>query len=135
MYNFLVGLHGGLRWLVVLVAIVAIIKYTLGMVQKGEWQKNDRILMAAFAGMVDLNVLIGIILLLWRGIQESYWARERLEHGVTMLIVIAILHATAKWRRAGTDAMQFRNHLIVVVGTMLLIVAGVFVIGGWNFSS
>ena len=82
--------------------------------------------MRAFTGLLDLQLLLGIILLIGRGL-----ARFRIEHAVAMVIAVAIAHLSVRWRQA-EDPVRFRNNLASVIGALLVIVAGVAVLPqGW----
>lgn len=128
----LLDIHSIIRWIVVVVAAAAALKFVLGWTRRTPWQAADRGLMSAFTGLIDLNVTLGIVMLLILGIQSGDWPRERIEHAGTMLVAVIVAHATARWRKKGDDATQFRNSLIVVAVVMLLIVIGVASVGGWS---
>jgi hypothetical protein len=127
---FLLKLHGELRWLVALVAAIALAKFGLGWARRAEFKGADRALMATFGGLLDLNMLLGLILLFVLG----GFPRHRLEHAVTMIVAIALVHGTAGLRKRGDPATRFRNDFIVVAAAMALVVVGVLRLrGGWVF--
>lgn len=125
-------IHSIVRWLVVGVSVMAALKFLVGWLGKMPYRPMDRGLMAGFVGLVDLNVLLGTVLLIGLGVSQGVWPRERLEHGFTMLLALGVVHGLGRWRKKGSDAMQFRNSFLVIVLVMLLVVVGVNVIGGWN---
>jgi len=61
---------------------------------------------------------------IWNGAKNGYWPAYRLEHAITMLIALAIVHLPRRWRKAPAPA-RYRNDLVVVLVTMLVIIAGV----------
>lgn len=127
-------IHGELRWLLILVAVVAVIRFGWGWLGRASYDRLDRGLLAAFSGLLDLNVTLGIILLLWRGVLESVWPAIRLEHGVTMLLAAFVVHLSARWRDMADDKRRFRNNLLVVLAAVVLIVVGVVRLrGGWVY--
>ena len=129
----LLDIHSIIRWVVVVVAAAAALKFVLGWTQRTPWQAADRGLMSAFTGLIDLNVTLGIVMFIIFGVQSGEWPMYRIEHAGTMLLVAVVAHATARWRKKGDDAAQFRNSLIVVLVVMLLIVGGVASLpGGWS---
>ena len=128
----LLDIHSIIRWLVVIVAAIAILKFALGWVGKTPFQPVDRGLMSSFTGLLDLNVILGIVLLLAWGLRDSEWPMYRIEHAGTMLLAVVVAHATVRWRKKGDDAAQFRNSLITIVVVMLLVVVGVVSVGGWS---
>ena len=128
--TFLLKLHGGVRWLVVLIAVVAIVKFGLGWIRKSEFKGMDRGLMAAFTGLLDLNLLLGLVLLFGMGATVPY----RMEHAFTMILALVAAHLSAIWRRSDDSTRKFRNNLIVIAAASLLIVSGVLRLrGGWLF--
>lgn len=60
--NILFLAHSGLRWLVCLVAVMALIKFLIGWLRGGQFKGMDRGLMSGFSGLMDLQVTLGIIL-------------------------------------------------------------------------
>lgn len=127
METFLLNLHSILRWIVVVAAVIALIKFAAGWFGKMPFKPMDRGLMAGFTGLLDLQLLLGIILLFVLGIE-----RYRIEHAVTMVIAIVLVHLARRWRDA-PDPIRFRNNFLVILAAMLLIIAGVFVLPqGWT---
>ena len=129
--SFLLTLHGELRWVVALVAVVATAKFALGWTRRAEFKGADRALMAAFTGLLDLNLLLGLILLFRLG---GGFVSYRVEHLVTMLLAVVAAHASAAWRKSDDSVKKFRNNLIVIVAATILVVIGVVRLrGGWMF--
>jgi len=129
--DFLLTLHGEIRWLVALVAAAAIVKYVLGLLLNQAYRPVDRGLMAAFTGLLDLNFLLGVILLFGLG---GGLPMHRIEHAVTMLLAVIVAHSSAAWRKSEDATRKFRNNLIVIVVAMLLVIVGVIRLrGGWVF--
>ena len=126
----LIIVHGMVRWLVALVAIVAIIKFAMGWLQKLPYMGMDRGLMSGYTGLLDLNFALGLIILIFGGGFNAV----RIEHAVTMLIAIGIAHSSAAWRKSDDAQKKFRNNLIVVVVSLIFIFMGVMRLrGGWVF--
>ena len=128
----LLQLHSIVRWLVVGLSLASLAKFLLGWLRGMPFASLDRGLLSGYAGMVDLNVSLGIILLIWMGVTQSSWPRYRLEHAATMIAALVIIHASARWRRKGDDVTQYRNSFLVVAASFAIIVGGVFVVNGWS---
>jgi len=129
--GFLLKLHGEVRWLVALVGVLAIVKFGVGWLRRAEFKGMDRGLMAAFTGLLDLNIVLGAILLF--GTVAGSAAR-RYEHIATMLLAIVAAHTSVIWRRSDDAVRKFRNNLIVVVVALVLVAVGVTRLrGGWFF--
>jgi hypothetical protein len=126
---FLLKLHGGVRWLAAVVAAIAGLRFAIGWARRSEFKGLDRRLMAAFTGLLDLNVLLGLVLLLTLG---GGFPAHRLEHATTMLLAVVVAHLAAIWRRSDQATVKFRGNLGVVAVATLLVVTGVVRLrGGW----
>ena len=122
--TFLLNLHSGVRWLVVFVAVVAIVVFALNWARGTDGGRAGRRLMMAFLGLFDTQVLLGISLLLWAGLAGQGFPLYRIEHGVTMIIAMVVGHLSARWRSA-PGPIRARNYLFIILVVMLLVVAGV----------
>lgn len=129
--QFLLTLHGEVRWLVALVGAVALVRFGWGWLRGADHRGLDRGLMAAFTGLLDLNFLLGLVLLVGLG---GGLPGYRVEHAVTMILAVSAAHLSAIWRHSGDDARKFRNNLLVIAAALLLVVTGVLRLrGGWVF--
>jgi hypothetical protein len=124
--GFVQMIHSINRWVIVVVAVVALIKFLIGWLRTSSYQPADRGLMAGYTGLLDLQLLLGIILLIGLGLNNY-----RIEHAVTMLIAIILAHASRLWR-GKPDKVKFRNNLLAILAGILLIIAGVAILPqGW----
>ncbi len=118
-------IHSFTRWLVVLVGVIAIIKFLISWLKKSPFEKIDTRLVAAFSGFMDLQVTLGLILLLWNGlIDGAGFPRYRLEHTGVMIIAAALTHMSARFKKA-EDTIRFRNTFLLYLGVFVLIFAGI----------
>jgi hypothetical protein len=130
--GFLLMIHSLVRWLIVITAVAAIVKFALGWLQGGSFQKIDRILASAFSGLLDLQVTLGIIYLIWDGVAKTGFPMFRIEHGFTMILAAVVGHLPARWKNAAGKS-HFRNTLLCVLGALVLIYLGVVRLpGGWS---
>lgn len=124
---FVLTLHSVVRWLVVLVAVVAVVRYVLVMTGRAQSSGMDRGLMSGYTGLLDLNVLLGLILIIGLG-----FTMQRIEHAVTNIIGVVVAHFFAQRAKKIEDAkLKTRTNLLGVVGSLLIVVVGVALIGGW----
>jgi len=122
--NILLMLHSLLRWIILLVAIVAVIKFALGWLQGGQFKGMDQGLMAGFSGLMDLQATLGIIFLLWSGIGAGAgFPRHRVEHGFVMILAAVVAHLSARWKNAD-DKTRFRNNLLTIIAALVLVLVG-----------
>ncbi len=131
--DFIVGLHSLMRWLVVVVAVVAVIRYVIDLAGKSPDADMGRQLMLAYTILLDVNVLLGIVLIVGRASGIGQVLPIWIEHATTNLIALVIAHIFAARSRKLADprrAAQWR--LAGVVISMLLIGVGVARVGGWS---
>ena len=127
--NILLMLHSGLRWIILLVAVIALIKFLVGWLRRSQFAGMDRGLMAGFSGLMDLQATLGIILLLWGGFAGMGFPRYRLEHGLIMVLAAVVAHLSARWKNA-EDTVRFRNYLFLILASLALVVIGILVLPG-----
>jgi len=127
--DILLMLHTIVPLFILLVAVIAIIKFTLGWLRGGEFKGMDRGLMAGFSGLMDLQVTLGIIYLLWNGFAQEGFPAFRIEHAITMIIAAVVAHLPARWKNVD-DKTRFRNNLFVIVAVIVLVVIGVSLLIG-----
>lgn len=129
--NILLITHSHARWLVALAALIAIFKFALGWLKGGSFQKIDRILASAFSGLVDLQVVLGVIYFIWTSALGVPFSPARIEHLTTMFIAAILAHLPALWKKA-QDRQRFRNTLFSVIIALVFILTGVIRLrGGW----
>ena len=120
-------LHSIVRWLVVIVAVIAVVRYALVMSSRAQSNGMDRGLISGYTGLLDLNVLLGLILIIGLG-----FTAPRIEHAVTNIIGVAVAHIFAqRARKIDEVKLKARTNLLGVVISILIIVVGVALIDGW----
>jgi hypothetical protein len=124
--DFILTLHSLNRWLIVIVAVIAAIKFFAGWLRKSDYEPLDQRLMMLYTILLDIQLLMGIILLL-----SGELVRYRIEHAITMVIAIVLAHLSRLWRDKDGPVV-FRNNFLAIVVGLLLIIAGVMVLPqGW----
>ena len=130
--EFIVGLHSLVRWLVVIVAVVAVVRYVLVMAGKAQSSGMDRGLTPGYTGLLDLNVLLGLIIIVGLSISARQVLLVWLEHAVTNIIGVVVAHFFAQRAKKIEDAkLKARTNLLGVVISIVIIVVGVATVGGW----
>jgi len=131
--NILLSIHSILRWLIVVVAAIAVIKLALGWLRGSAFSGMDRGLASGFSGLIDLQVLLGFIFFFWNGLATGIgFPLYRIEHMAAMLLAAVVAHLPARWKNAD-NKLRFRNTLFVVLDVLILIFIGVaFLPGGWS---
>jgi hypothetical protein len=125
--DVLQGLHSAVRWVVVLVGVVAAVRAVMVMTGRPA-SKMDRGLMSGFTGLMDLNVLLGLILII--GLGE--WEMAQIEHAVTNIIAVVVAHIfVARAKKIEDPKRKAQLHLLGVVVSLAIIVVGVALVNGW----
>lgn len=128
---FLYHAHSGLRYLVLLVAFVAVLYLAFGLLTRRAWDGPARGLTAAFTGMLDLQLVFGILLLFFRPFYPAL-----IGHLVTMLLAIAAAHGfSVAARKAADDRRRYGLALTGVVLALVLVAGGIMSIGRGLFET
>jgi hypothetical protein len=117
--------HSGLRYLVLLAAVVALLVLLHGKLTRRPWGSPARISGAVFMGLLDVQVVLGLVLL-------AVWTFHPMliGHIVMMIAAVVIAHgARVAARKAPTDEARYNRSLLSVVIPLLLIAGGILAIG------
>ncbi len=126
----LLEIHSIMRWIIVAVGFIAIIKFLIGMARKSPFGKMDRGLSSGFSGLMDLQVALGLLYFLITGFGGVGFPMFRIEHLVTMLLAAVVAHAPSMFKKAANKhAVAF----YAILGALILVVIGVYRLpGGWS---
>jgi hypothetical protein len=130
--QILLMIHSIVRWLIVLVAVVAAVKFAIGWLRGGAFKSMDRGLTSGFSGLVDLQVTLGIVLMIWSGLAGVGFPMFRIEHAAAMIVAAVVAHLPARWKNAD-DKKRFRYSLFIVLDVLIIIFIGVARLpSGWG---
>ena len=122
--NVLYQAHSGLRYLVLLVGLLALVALVYGVATRRP-VGAARALTGAFTGLLDLQILLGIALVI-----GGIFYGALMGHLVMMLVAAGIAHAASIMaKRAPDERRALTMRLIGVLGALLCIVAGITAIG------
>jgi vacuolar-type H+-ATPase subunit I/STV1 len=127
--KFLFHAHSGLRYLVLLAGLVALAYFVMGLTTKRPVDKGVRILGAAFTGLLDLQVLLGIVMVA----MGRYYPRL-IGHIVMMVAAAGVTHALLVINRK-RPTPGYLLPLIAVAAALVLIVGGIMAIGRGVFTT
>lgn len=116
--------HSGLRYLVLIAALVALIHAAVQLGRSRPPNRADRVLFAAFAGLLDLQIVLGILLA-----ATGIFYPQLIGHILLMVLAAVTVHAASIVGRRSTDA---RSHWIRISGVLVavgLIAAGIMAAG------
>lgn len=129
--NFVLQLHSLNRWLVIIVATVTVLRLLFLFIRKHEMGTNDVRLVNAFSALLGIQMLLGIVYLIWAGVVGWSLPWFRLIHGGIMLTAVTVGSLPERWHKEGASHLV-RNSLLAVLGALALIYIGVASLpGGW----
>jgi hypothetical protein len=124
MVTFLHGLHSGVRYLVLLAALAAIALALANLQRAGALARAERAAMGLFVGLLDLQVVLGVLLLLF---WPFYGAL--IGHIAMMVLAAAVAHAgSIMARRREPDRSGATVRIMTVVLALVLVVGGLMAI-------
>ncbi len=127
--DILLTIHSAMRWAIIAIAALAIIKFTIGWAGDSAFQGMDRGLAAAFSGLMDLQVAIGLTYFLWNGIEAAGFPLHRILHLLVMIIAAALAHLPRRFKNL-TDKLRFQYSVFVILGSLVLIFIGIAILPG-----
>ena len=123
--------HSGMRYLVLLAGMAALGYAVFGLATRRPYDRAMRALASAFAGLIHLQILLGILLLFTRRFYPAL-------SGHILLTVFAAVTAQvvpSVMRRRLPAARGYAPHVVGTLVALALIVAGVLAIGRGPFGS
>lgn len=146
MYNGMLHAHSGLRWLVLIFLVLAIIKSFAGWLGKKEFNKSDNLIALLLLSFTHTQLIVGVVMYfispkvvsMGDAMKDSvlrFWA---MEHGVTMLIAITLITiGRVKSKKAATSELKFKKGAIFYsIALILVLWAGLIkptLLGGGMF--
>jgi len=129
--NIILITHSAIRWLIVAVAVIAAVRFSLGWLRGMEFGAMDRGFLAGLSGLMDLQVLVGFIYFVWNGVGSGGFPPYRFEHLLLMLVAALVAHLPARWKNID-GRTRFRRTFLAVLGVLALVFVGVSRLpGGW----
>lgn len=123
MAEFVLGLHSGIRYLVLFAAVCTIVLGAMNRTRpagrglRGVWK--------AFVGLLDLQVLVGIAMLATRPFQARF-----IGHFTMMILALAVAHAAGVAFRRRPAERQVGGALMAgALLALVLLVGGILAIG------
>ncbi|RMF79300.1 MAG: hypothetical protein D6737_11875 [Chloroflexi bacterium] len=117
-------LHSWVRWIIVAVALLAIIRSFFGWSQHRPFDALSRGLMAGFAMLMSLQFVLGVIFLIVLSIDIGF-QRHYGEHAFVMLLAVGASHGYRRILKNEDDRVKHRNSLILILITFILLIIGI----------
>ncbi|KAF0237685.1 MAG: hypothetical protein FD181_1742 [Prolixibacteraceae bacterium] len=139
MYTGLLHTHNMLRWLVLIVIVLAVVLAVIGWLKKRNWTKKDNITGLVLTMFMDIQFLVGIILYAFvspltkaafsdfgAAMKNSVLRFYAVEHILLMVIALVLVHiGRSKSKKAIAPWKKHRVAAIYYVIALVLILAGI----------
>ena len=102
-------IHSIVRWLIVAVAVVALVRFALGLIQRSDYDGMSRGLVAGFSGLMDLQSALGLVFLLWSGLTGAGFPLYRIEHAVVMIAAAVVAHGPGRAKKASNASKSVKR--------------------------
>jgi hypothetical protein len=125
LYSFIKEAHSGWRWIVLVLAIAAVIDFAMGLISKRSFKPIDNRLSLFYMISCDIQLLLGLLLyfVLSPVTQSAFQDGNEMsdptarfyavEHPVTMLLAIVFAHVgRIASKKASADSKKFQRGLI-----------------------
>jgi vacuolar-type H+-ATPase subunit I/STV1 len=126
--NFLFQAHSGLRYLVLLAGLVALVYFASGLAMKRPVGKPVRILGAIFTGLLDLQAVLGLAM-----VALGRFYPQLIGHLAMMLLAVGSTHTLLVINRKRPNP-GYALPLIAVLVALVLIAGGIMAIGRGVFT-
>ena len=140
MQTFVVGLHNIIRWVVVALAVVTLVRTFSGWFGKRAWTASDRKVGIFFTSAIDMQLLLGVLLyfvysnwglkaILEQGMsavmKQDTYRFFTIEHAFYMLLGMVFAHlGSALPKRAKDDLTKHKRAAIFFSLAVLVILLG-----------
>jgi uncharacterized membrane protein len=130
-------IHNILRWLVLALAVITIVKYFMGWMSKSQFKTLDNRLSLFYVSSLDLQLLLGLFLYFFLSpvtqsvmqlgdaqLEDPKARFFAIEHPATMLLGIICAHiGRVACKKASTDNMKFKRGVIWFTLSLILILS------------
>lgn len=138
MASGILHLHNLLRWVVLIVGVIALILSWIAVSRKSQWTQPLRTLGSAFTGVMDIQVLIGIVYYAFfspivkagfqnfgEAMKEPAIRQYLVEHSLGMILAAVLVHI-------GTAAAKNKNNPMPAAIYYSLAVVAVILFIPWD---
>ena len=115
-------LHSLVRFLILIAAVVGMVKVLLSLAHKRASDRLDQTIASTFLGLYDLQVLLGILLILLGGLTQAV-------HPIVMFIGVLLAHGLQSMIKRTKDANIPVYRLAFYILPLLVILVGLASIG------
>jgi hypothetical protein len=134
MFATLQTLHGHWRWLIAAVALLAILKFLIGLISNAKVSPLDKTLASAFAGVMTVQLVLGGMVLVNFFLNGALVPRLHGEHLLTGLVAVGLSHAIPLRKEERPDRTRFGMATLFVVLSLVASLLNVILVrGSWTY--
>lgn len=119
MTNILFYIHSGVRWLVVLATVIALLWLIYKVATGGNYDKTTRRLMTMFSSLIGLQWLLGLLLFIF---YADFGVRYRWEHAFAMTVALGIAHVHFMIKKRDD-----RQRFIISIGSIVVVLVVIYI--------
>jgi hypothetical protein len=123
----LLSIHSILRWFIIILATLTVFKFAASWAGNGSFKGMDRGLVSALSGLVDAQVLLGLVYFLWNGFTGAGFPGYRWLHMLIMIAAAGLLHVPGRLKALG-DKQRFSYSIVSILGALVLVFFGVLIL-------
>lgn len=125
--DILLTIHSIVRWAIIAVAALTIFKFAISWATNASFKGMDRGLASGLSGLMDLQVLLGLIFFVWNGVAVTGFPVYRIFHMLIMLAAAALMHVPSRLKALG-DKLRFQYSLFAILGALVLVFVGISIL-------
>jgi hypothetical protein len=135
MYPIVLAIHNIVRWVVVIVGIIAVVRGLIGWLGKREWSSTDRTLGMVFTSAIDIQLLLGLFLYVFLSpITKSMFQNLSqamsnpgmrffgLEHAFFMILAVVLAHVGSALSKRASETTAKHRAAAIWFGLALIVV-------------
>ena len=122
--DILLTLHSILPWFIIGLAALTVFKFAVSWAGNASFKGMDRGLASSLSGIMDAQVLLGLIYFLWSGFSGDGFPAARWIHLLIMIVAAALMHVPARLKALG-DKQRFSYSIMSILGALALVFVGI----------
>ena len=137
LYPWILFAHSWVRWLVLIALAIALARSIAGWRARRPFAARDEAAVRALVGMVDLQVLLGLVLYVYlspitsaafRDLGAAFWQATlrffTIEHPFAMILALVVLHVGNVRAKRDGEAPQRHRTVLIATALALALIAG-----------
>lgn len=134
MFQLILTTHGHWRWILLLVAAVAAVKFLIGLLSNGKVAGIDKLLGSAYAWAITIQLVLGVINLVYYATSGLFNPRIHFEHAFYGIVATGLAHAMPIRKDSRPDRSRFLMSLVFILVSLLLVFLSVIRLrGAWVY--